>query len=258
MEDGYVDFKVYDLDEQEVLVCLQADDVLRFEGNILANDARSSIPDPITTFVHVARLGMLTRSTVAPWLSGAELLSREIDLPSRKETCRVRLWNVDNASFRVLANMLLARVPEYAVIETVSTRSPTQGHSRIDFAQLRYPAPFGATSFPVDYRSPTRSSRERFVQLLLARTPTPAELEVIYSGMDRWAQLPLLGGYPTAEMAPWHSAAVADPAFLLDPCTVEQCFPELFLCDDECYAAVVNWASVVHRQICPVERVLLR
>ncbi len=131
----------------------------------------------------------------------------------------------------------------------------------LDLPALRYPAPYHPDPplFPVDYEMPARASRERFLQIAFARSPTEAELSTNNGGLDLWAPLPparRLRGFDG--MAPWHSIAVADPAFLLDPETVELAFPDIFLCDDDGYAAVIDWAHVLHGSVCPVAGVLLR
>ena len=67
-----------------------------------------------------------------------------------------------------------------------------------------------------------------------------------------------MGGYAADGMMPWQSSVGAEPAFLLDKTTVEQAFPDLFLCDDDCYAGVVNWAQALHRSGCPLTSIVLR
>lgn len=255
-----VELVVLDLAVQEVLVLLQGAAVLELEGNGAKGGEARPIPDPVATFVEVARRGMLGRPPEPPWLSGAELLDRQVDLAPERQIWRVRMTNLDPGAFLVLANLLRARTPERAAITTILSSHEGVTPSGLALGELRYPRPFLPTSlpFPVDYKMPDRSSRERFLQVSFARNPQPSELDVICEGLDAWAQLPLLGGYPAADMKPWQSAAVGEPAFLLDPCTVEQAFPDIFLCDDDCYAAVINWAHVLNRAVCPVAGVLLR
>lgn len=162
---------------------------------------------------------------------------------------------MDPGALKVLVNLLLARAPERASI--TSARIP-EGAPPLLPAALPYPAPALPPPFPVDYQMPIRSSRERFLQLTFAHSPSDAALETVYAGLDAWALLPALGGYPADSMDPQQSAAIPDPAFLLDPCTVELAFPDMFLCDDDCYAAAVNWAHVLHRSVGPVSGLLLR
>jgi hypothetical protein len=257
VREGALEFTVFDLKEQEVLVRIRGEDVLHFEGAGPAEGDGPAMPDPVVAFVAAARLGMLTDPAVAPWLSGAEMTAREVDRASRQETCRVRVWNVAPGALRVLANLLLARTPERAEVKTAQVPQGLSP-SLLTLAALHYPPPFRPLPFPVDYEMPDRSSRERFLQIALAGSPRPNELDTIYAGLDVWSRLPLLGGYPADHMKPWQSAAVPDPAFLLDPSTVEQAFPDLFLCDDDCYAAVINWAHSLHHSGCPVAGLLLR
>jgi hypothetical protein len=255
--EAIVVFHVDDLKEQEILIRIQGDDVLCFEENGSSGGDPRTVPDPVEAFVTAARLGMFPSPVALPWLSGAERMHREVDQTSRRQTSRIRLWNVDRGAFRVLVNLLLARTLERIEIATVRG-SEGDRSSGIEWAGLRYPAPYRPLPFPVDYEMPDRSSRERFLQLAFSRNPDTEELERIYAGLDVWSRLPLLGGYPADDMKPGHSAAVADPAFLLDPGTVEVAFPDLFLCDDDCYAAVTNWAHTVHHSVCPVAGLFLR
>jgi hypothetical protein len=48
---------------------------------------------------------------------------------------------------------------------------------------------------------------------------------------------------------------MAEPAFQLDAWTVEQSFPELFLCDEASFDAVVGYARRLHRRGAMVDRV---
>jgi hypothetical protein len=253
-----LEWAVLDLADQEVVVVLQGEDVLQIEGNRSEEGDFPPIPDPVATFVEVANHGMLTSAETPPWLSGAELIDRNLDRELRRQTWRVRLRRTDRRAFRILANLLLARTPEHASISTTTFGGVAA--RRLNLSELRYPAPFHAAppAFPVDYEMPSRSSRDRFLQISFVHAPRTADLEAICRGLDLWGRLPMLGGYPADEMVPWQSAAVPDAAFLLDPTTVEQAFPDVFRCDDDCYAAVINWAHVVDHSMCPVAGVLLR
>ena len=253
-----LEFSVLDLADQEIVVVLQGEDVLHLEGNRSDEGEFPPIPDPVATFVEVAKHGMLTSAETPPWLSGAELVDRHLERELRLQTWRVRLRHTDRRAFRVLANLLLARTPEHASISTTTFGGVAA--RRLNLGELRYPAPFQTTppTFPVDYEMPSRSSRDRFLQISFVREPEAADLDAICHGLDVWGRLPMLGGYPADDMLPWQSAAVPDGAFLLDPTTVEQAFPDVFRCDDDCYAAVINWAHVVNHSMCPVAGVLLR
>ncbi|HVT16010.1 MAG TPA: hypothetical protein VHQ90_07505 [Thermoanaerobaculia bacterium] len=157
----------------------------------------------------------------------------------------------------MLANLLIARLPEIVRIETANA-PPGHNTSLLDLATLDYPAAPGQLPFPIDREELFRSSRDRFVQIVFARPPEGEALEAVYAGLDAWSQLPLFGGYPDEDTDPWRSSAGPSPAFLLDPYTVEQAFPDLFRCDDDCFACVLNWAIYVHRSVCPVASIVLR
>jgi hypothetical protein len=190
-----MEFDVLDLEQQDIRVVLRAQDVSQFEGNAPPEEDGRPMPDPLVTFVDAAAVGMLSRANVAPWRSGAQMLSREVDADDRCETCRIRIWNLDRGAFRVLANMLLARSPEHAEIVTESVPEGVRP-SRLALDSLRYPAPAGPHPFAVDYLQPDRTARERYLQISFVHSPIPKELERIYAGLDLWARLPLMGGYP--------------------------------------------------------------
>jgi hypothetical protein len=200
---------------------------------------------------------MFVAMSAEPWDSDAELLTRTTQPAKFEVNYRVRLRNVHRGALRVLSNLLVARIPDLVRIETAQVPTNRVGPP-LDFARLEYPPAVGKAPFSIEYETPVRNSRNRSIQIAFARSPDSNALETIYSGLSTWSQLPLFGGYPHPGMKPWQSSADPSPPFLLDPQTVEQAFPDLFLCDDDCYACVANWARYVHRSVCPVAGIVFR
>jgi hypothetical protein len=226
-------------------------------GSADPDDSAGEPPDPVSIFVAAGRLHMFASAAAEPWESTVELSSRASGPATGDVTYRVRLRNVHRGALRVLANLLIARLPELVRMETAKAPGDVLA-SRLDVTSLEYPLAAGKAPFAVDYEEPARGSRDRSLQIELARPPEHDELETLYSGLATWSQLLLFGGYPYENLDPWQSSAGPDPAFLVDPRTIEQAFPDLFLCDDDCYACVVNWARWLHRAGLPVTQIVLR
>jgi len=256
-----LDFAVLDRNEQEIVITVTGQDVAQFEGNRQSRPLKNerALPDPVQAFIGAARLGMFTDSSRPPWQSGAELLDTEVELAKSQQTWRVGLRNIDRGAFRVLTNILRARLLDSIAVKTISPAvTPGPVSAPIDLQGLAYPGPHKPTPFVLDYEMPDRMSQNRYLQLNFACEPDNSVAETVFGGLDTWAWLMMLGGYPGDNMHPSQSAAVPEPAFLLDPRTIEHAFPDLFLCDDDCYAAVINYAQILHRSICPLELLLIR
>jgi len=252
-------FAVHDSTTQEVMITVKGPDVLEFESNRQQRpkDRERPLRDPVAVVVDAARLGMFAGPTAPPWDSGAELRTKEVDLVEKRQTWRVAWRNIDPGVFRVLVNILRSRHLENIEINTIS-RDAAIPRSYIDLLKLPYPVPRASAPFILDYEMPDRTGRNRYLQICFAREPDDAETEAVFDALDKWTWLLMLGGYPGENMDPSQSGAAPDPAFLVDSRTVEQAFPDLFLCDDDCYAAVINYAQALHRSVCPIEILLIR
>ena len=268
MPEPIVSFAVLDTPTQEIAIHIRGDAAFFAElseaagqtepADLRGDDSMAdAIPDPVAAFVAAAQLHMFVTPLADPQNSDAELVSRSADPGDASVSYRLRLRNVHRGALRVLANLLVARMPEFIRMDTVKAPSHLIA-SGLDLKSLEYPSASGHIPFPVDYEMPVRSSRDRFLQIAFARPPQPEVLKMVYSGLATWSQLPLFGAYPRQNMKPWQSSAGPSPAFLFDPYTVEQAFPDIFLCDDDCYACVVNWALYLHRSVWPVARIVLR
>ena len=256
-----LDFWVVDGSEQELMISVEGEDVLNFKDNLAAPPPKDErpLPDPLQAFVDAARRGMFANSSTPPWQSSAELLGKVVDLQSRKQTWRVLLRSVDRGAYRVLTNMLRARLFDRISVRTNSPASvESPDDALINLSPLEYPKPYKPIPYALDYEMPDRRSRERYLQVIFASKLDDATAQIVFGALETWTWLMMLGGYPAGDMHPKQSAALPEPAFQLDSHTIEQAFPELFLCDDDCYAAVINWAQILHFFTCPLEQLLLR
>lgn len=239
--------------EQEFLVRMRGLDVLRFEGNAPASaDPDELVADPVEAFISAANLGMLG-GAAAP-LARAAILDRRVDLDAATQTYRVHIAGVDPGGLRVLANMLLAR--DLEAVEFHATLAlggaPLE---EIALSLSAYPRAPVRLPFALEIEPPERSSRDRFLQLVFAGPPTEALLSEVYNALAIWTRLLLLGGYPDRERSPRASGAFPDVAIQLDAYTIEQAFPDLFLCDEASFAAMAGYALRLHNSGAVIERV---
>jgi len=249
-------FDVIRADAQDLVVTMRGADVGRFlnDGSI---DVEAGVPNPVDAFVRAARLGMFARPDGNLDRSTASVASRQV-LPDRSfENDSITVSHVADGAFRVLANMLLSRDLEEVAIRSQFPDTKVVTAERLFLTSLQYPAHV-PPPFLVDYEMPDRTARDRVVQLLFDREPSDECLEAAYSGFDAWTLLLMLGGYPRDDQRPSQSGAIPDKAFLVEPDTIEQAFPDVFLCDEDCFASLVNWVTHVHRSGCPVSKLTIR
>ncbi|HKD07241.1 MAG TPA: hypothetical protein VKB79_15160 [Bryobacteraceae bacterium] len=254
-----INFTVQDSHEQEVLITVIGSDVLEFEGNRQGPPARGQRPlrDPIEVVVDAARRGMFANPDTPPWTSTAELRSKDVSAVQTRQTWRVGFKHVDLGVFRVVMNILRSRFLDRIDISTIAPEAG-MGRSQIDLWNLRYPSIRQSTPFLLDYEMPDRTCRDRYLQIGFAKPLSNGITKAVFDALDNWTWLLMLGGYPGDNIHPTQSSAAPEPAFLVDPNTIEQAFPDLFLCDDDCYAAVINYAQIVHRSVWPIEALLIR
>jgi hypothetical protein len=256
MSEPLVELDVRLLHDQEITIVMRGPDVLRFGDGRTGEDAR--IPHPVDVFVTAANLGMFPERHRHSVASTASLLAREIVRDKSIEYCTIEVRHVAPAAFRVLTNMLRARDLDEVCIRTTAVTDRSQPPaSKLDLRSLNYPSVV-TVSFQVDYITPDRTARDRVVDITLGREPTDRELDIAYAGIESWTMLLMLAGYAADGQQPAQSGAIPDRAFLLMPDTIEQSFPDVFLCDESCFAALVNWIERLHRSTCPVDRVTIR
>lgn len=255
MQEPTVRFSVRDAQTQTITIRVRVTSFENYEGGPPSEDDVIEVPDPVDAFVAAAQAHMLGASSVEPWTSTATLISRQTHAKQPELSYQLRVQNLAPGAFRVLVNLLLARVPVSVEIETQSTEG-LAGAADLDLAALAYPKAHEPLPFAVQYEAPSHSSSGRFVHMQLADTPPADVLEEIYAGFDTWSRLLIFGGYAADDSKAWRSSCDPDPAFLLDPHTVERGFPNAFLCDDDAYAAVVNWAHCLHRAGHPIAGLL--
>lgn len=230
---------------QEILIRTHGEDVPRFDTNGEA-DLDVVVADPVAAFARAVTLGMFGEAR-------AELAGQRVE--ALEQSWWLRVEDVDAGALRVLANMLLGR--ELSSVE-MSTASVDGAHpvEKIDPARAPYRAP-ASLPFTLEREPPERPSRDRFVQIVFATPPAASLIEEVYGAFDAWDALLLLGGYPAPRRTPRASGAMPDPAFLLDACTVEQAFPDLFLCDEAGFVPLVEWAVRLHRTGALIDRVVV-
>jgi hypothetical protein len=253
-------FDVYEGREQTLFISVTGSDVLEFEGNVEKEpDSRTrALPDPVQVFITVAQHGMFAHPMTLPWLSTAELIDKKVYLAGRKQSWHVSLRNIDHGALLVLANMLLARqLDSIEIRSAVPEKKDPSGTHFTDITQLVSPVLRTDTSFRVDYEVPDRASRERVIELTFAREAEEFA-ERVYAALESWAMLLMLGGYPGPKQRPYQSAALAEPAFLLEPETIQLEFPDLFLSAEDSFAAIVNYAQMADHAICPVKLLSIR
>jgi hypothetical protein len=257
--EAVLDFAIEDRIEQDLAIEVKGLDVRQFSVNRQEElrTGEAVMPDPVEAFVAAAKLGMFADSSNPPWQSGAEVLGKQADLAEKRQSWRVRLQKVDRGALRVLTNMLRARVLESISVKTVSAAGAPKA-ALVEPHLLPYPRRSESVPFAVDYEMPDRASRDRYLHFIFRSEPEDAVTEAVFRALESWSCLLTLGGYPDEDMLPSESIADPEPAFLLDPNTIEQAFPNAFICDDDCYAAVINFARIVDRSLCPLETLLLR
>jgi hypothetical protein len=230
----------------DLVVRVQGVDVGHFEGNG-DTELDTMVDNPLDTFEQAVRLGMLGEGTLAG-------LSSELDLKAQSQTWRCRAEGVDPGALRVLVNMLAAR--DLASVDVVAVAlAGAPPAPVVDVRSARYPAPPAPLGFVVERIPPLRGSKDRVVQLVFAE---PLEIGVareVCEALEVWDRLLSWGGYPVPGEPPDRTGAMAEPAFQLDAWTVEQSFPELFLCDEASFDAVVGYARRLHRRGAMVDRV---
>ncbi len=250
---------ISDSSDQDVSVEAIGRDVLEFEANRQEKPPTSemALPDPVMTLVAAAERGAFAHPLTEPWTSKIELLGKKVGLAEQKQFWMLRLRKIDMGAILVLANMLQARVLDRVTIRTVSPEGAEPGLPRLtSIAALTFPQIVPRQPFTVDY-APERLSRERSVEIVFTREAASFADEV-YSALEHWSTILMLGGYPPTGTPSYQSAAVAEPAFLLDPQTVLLEFPDLFLCDENCFAGLVNLTRTLHQTLCPVQTLVIR
>lgn len=253
-EENRVVFEVLDTGTQELSVSIVADEVLFFEHNarqIPPEDPDDVIPDPVEVYIHAMNLGMFSGAGVAPRYSGGAMVERKVDPAQKKQSWEISVRGVDRGAFLILLNMLRARAPEAVAVRSRPASQSAPPPSMLDPAAIQYPDAFRPLPFRLDWEEAV-SSHDRAVQMVFAGEPDDHTIDAVYAGFEVWTRLLLLGAYPDEDRHPRRSGAFPSPAFLFDAYTIEQSFEEAFLCHEDAFKAVVNWAHRVHAA-CPID-----
>jgi hypothetical protein len=247
-------FEVPDTNTQELSVSIVAEEVLLFEhnaGEVPPEDPDAVIPDPVEVYIKAMNLGMFSGPAVEPRHSGGAIVEKKVDLAQKKQSWDLSVRGVDRGAFLILLNMLRARAPEAVSVRSrQAPQSPTRS-SMLNPAVLQYPDTFRPLPFRLDWEEAV-SSRDRAVQMVFVGEPDDETVDAVYAGFELWTHLLLLGAYPDEDRHPRRSGAFPSPAFMFDAYTIEQSFEEAFLCHEDAFKAVVNWAHRVHAA-CPID-----
>jgi hypothetical protein len=92
----------------------------------------------------------------------------------------------------------------------------------------------------------------------LRKRPTDEQLERIYEIFELWNNLLLLGAYPPSECEPKWSGAAPDIASIVEPCVIEQVFPEIFMCNEGAFSPLILGLSEFERREKLIESVEIR
>lgn len=258
MPDG-VSFAVLDTDAQELFVSVVADEVLLFEPNaehIPPKDPDAVFSDPMEIFIEAVNLGMFCGATLEPSLSKGSIIKKKVELEKRKQSWMISLQGVDRGVFLILLNMLRARLPTELIIRTERTRKSIFSSSRLDPNTLRYPGIFGPEPLQLKWEEPV-SSCDRSVHMVFTTEPDDITIQTVYAGFTVWTHLLLLGAYPDTGMPPRKSGAFPNPVFMYDAYTIDQSFQEAFLCHEDAFNAIINWAHIMHTA-CPIDVLNIR
>lgn len=241
---------------QEVCIVVRGPDVLRIEDGELRGKNEDALIDPVAAFVRAITLGMMDGDIPVEQRPHAILMGVETNPAESKRVWLLNATHLMGDSIVVLRNMLASLCLESASIFTTRTTEAT-GTTFIGINNVGVPAMPRRLPFQVDIDRPERMSRNRYVQLIFA-SPLSYELaREIANAFDAWIAVLNLGGYPVPERTPADSGALPAPAFQLDELTMEQAFPDLFLCDERCFGAVLGFARRLHERGDAVDAVIL-
>ncbi|XXY48660.1 hypothetical protein WME91_52520 [Sorangium sp. So ce269] len=256
MDVAAVEVRVVRALHQEVTVAARGPDVLRMQGEATAAEDEDAVMDPVVAFVRAVELGMMDGDAPAEERPRAVLASVETDGAERRRTWRLEAAHLTAGVLVVLRNMLSSLDLEEAAVVT-SSAPEAPGAPPVDMSDAALPAAPRGLPFAVNVEPPERTSRGRHAQIVFASPLGRALAREVAGAFDAWTAVLNLGGYPARGRAPAASGALPEPAFQLDTNTVEQAFPDLFLCDERCFGAVLGLARRLHERGDTVEAVVL-
>ena len=224
--------------KQDLLVRARGPDLLRCEPNA-TDPGEPAMPDPVGLFAACASLGMFSGPKLDPSASSAVVTSTRFDPETTGQTWRLAVASVDPGAFKVLHNLLAARVLDgFEILNDGGENGPsTPLPITTVYAGVWKPR------FNARHDTPRRPSVCRGVSLVLVAPPEDPVLDAIYRALELWTNLVMLGGYAPDGIPPAKAGGLPDPAYLYDPVTIEQTFDEAFLSDEDAFNALFNWAS---------------
>jgi hypothetical protein len=254
------EFRVLDRGDQELVVSARGVDVELFEPNARPGvaDPDRVMPDVVALFARCAQLGMFS-GPAGPVAEPVAVLGSQLERERRQQTWRLRVRELDPRALKVLWNLLAARDLEaFSILTAAPPADAVRGVAPLTSPPAAYPLLSSSLSFALEHVVPARRMRDRGIRFFFARAPDDQVLEGYFAALGTWIELLLLGGYPPDGMPARQSGVIPELAFLYDPVTVEQAFPEAFVCHEDAWNAILNWAHHEHRAVCPLEKVEIR
>lgn len=133
---------------------------------------------------------------------------------------------------------------DFDAVEMVTADCRAGGSRIVDVDSLPYPEPM-ELPFRVVREETVRAGKDRFLHIAFVALPPNDVINSVYAALETWTRM-LIGGYPVAGRRPSECGAWAEPAFVLDEVTIEQAFPEMFVCDERCFDAVLGYLKRLH------------
>jgi hypothetical protein len=248
---------IADLPSQQLELVVQGDaarSIVLGQAEFDFEDEQERMPDFAAVFAAAANLGFFGDPQFEPSRCRAQI----IETASRPEwNALAWLMNIENlplSALRILLNM--SRNNNFERI-TLRTKRPAEGEFSVTDAELTqtsYPAAFRPLHFEIKYLKTSKSSKDRLARITFVEPPPDRVIESSYRALDVWTNVIAFGGYAKPDQHPTTSGALPELAFLLDDVTIEQSFPEAFLCAEEAFHGLLNWTHCIDK-IQPVARV---
>lgn len=251
-----IDVRVVRAPLQELRIVASGPDVLRMTSGEAAAEDEDAVTDPVVAFVRAVGLGMMDEDAPEAQRPRAALVGVETSTTQGRRTWRLEAAHLTAGALAVLRNTLSSLDLEAAEIVTAAAPE-APGAPRFDLSDAALPGLPSRLPFPATIEPPERASRDRYAQVVFASPLSLALAREVTAAFGAWNAVMNLGGYPAPGRAPAQSGALPEPAFQLDANTVEQAFPDLFLCDERCFGALLGFARRLHERGDTVEAVLI-
>jgi hypothetical protein len=249
-------WQVFDQLPQDLEIEVAGPDVALFAPNRPADDPApdEAIPDPVQLFVGAVNQKMFPLLADRRCTSSAWLVDSAADFACVRQVWRLHIEEADLAALRVLANLLAARA-----LDSVEVRAKASGQPRrLDPLKLPYPSARANLPYALEREEAIRESRDRLIQIELARPPSDEVYDGLSAVLGLWSNLLLFGGYPPEDLSARESGVFPDGPILLDEVTVQMAFPELFQADEAAFNCMLNHLCCVVQRGTPIVLVRIR